>query len=468
MEENRFAIAILAAGKGTRLKSKRAKVLHSIGGKPLLRHVIDAVLQTAPATDVFVVVGHQAEEVRRAVAETGVQFVEQTEQRGTGHAVQCLREAVGKFPSLLVLSGDVPLIRPETIQLVKNFHRTQQAAMTILTARPENPFGYGRILRVEPASADVAAIVEQKALTEDQLELGEINSGIYAFETAALYRNIDALRANNAHAEYYLTDMAAILRAAGERVVAVETADATEVLGANTIAEMMELDRALQSAKASRLMAQGVTIFRPETCVIDSQVEVAPDTIIEPFVQLLGTTKIGSDCRIRSHSVIQDSTVGNGVLVRNHCVLDQAVVEDGARIGPFAHLRPQSHIGQDAHVGNFVETKNTRLGQGSKANHLAYLGDARIGTGCNIGAGVITCNYDGADKHPTLIGDGVFVGSNATLVAPVQLEDGSYVAAASCITDPVPAGALALGRARQEVKPGWVARRKTAREQKKS
>ncbi len=477
MENDRFAIAILAAGKGTRLKSKRAKVLHTIGGKPLLQHVVDAVLQVVSAEQVFIVVGHQAEDVERALGATGVQFVRQTEQLGTGHAVQSLREAIGGssvaateysaaaggYKDLLVLSGDVPLIRAETIERLRDFHLAQQAAMTILTARPENPFGYGRVVRVSAAGAEVGAIVEQKALAADQLHLSEINSGIYAFRTETLYRHIDSLRANNAHGEYYLTDMAAILRAAGERVVALETDDATEVLGANTIAEMMQLDEAMRLATAQRLMAAGVTIFRPETCVIDSSVSVGPDTVIEPFVQLFGQTKIGADCHIRSYSVIGNSTLGDGALVRNSCVIDHATVEQGAQIGPFAHLRPQSHIGREAHVGNFVETKKTRLGDGSKANHLAYLGDAEIGSGCNIGAGVITCNYDGVDKHPTQIGEGVFVGSNATLVAPVALEDGSYVAAASCITETVPAGALALGRARQENKAGWVAKRKARR-----
>jgi bifunctional UDP-N-acetylglucosamine pyrophosphorylase/glucosamine-1-phosphate N-acetyltransferase len=462
MENNGFAIAILAAGKGTRLKSKRAKVLHSIGGKPLLRHVLDAVLQKSLPEQVFVVVGHQAEEVEQTVAAIGVRFIRQTEQLGTGHAVQCLRDAVGTSSDLLVLSGDVPLIRPETIARLRDFHHAQQAAMTILTARPENSFGYGRVLRVSPTDAEVAAIIEQKALTPEQQNLGEINSGIYAFRTETLYRHIDSLRAHNAHGEYYLTDMAAILRAAGELVVALEINDATEVLGANTVAEMMQLDAALRLKTAQRLMAEGVTIYRPETCVIDADVTAGPDTIIEPFVQLLGKTRIGEDCHIRSYSVIQNSTLGDNVLVRNSCVLDHSTIEDGASIGPFAHLRPESHIGREAHVGNFVETKKTRLGDRSKAGHLAYLGDTEIGSDCNIGAGVITCNYDGTHKHPTAIGDGVFVGSNSTLVAPVALEDNSYVGAASCITKPVPAGALALGRAPQAVKLGWVEKRRAA------
>ncbi len=467
MESQPFATAILAAGKGTRLKSKRAKVLHSIAGKPLLQHVLDAVLKVTSPDRVFVVVGHQAEEVERTVSAAGVHFVLQTQQLGTGHAVQCLGESVRGLGDLLVLSGDVPLIRPETIEQLRNFHQTQKAAMTILTARPENPFGYGRVIRVSPTSPEVAAIVEQKALADVHQHVGEINSGIYVFHIDTLYRHIDALESNNAHGEYYLTDIAAILRAAGERVVAYEVGDATEVLGANTIAEMMELESALRMQAAHRLMAQGVTIHRPETCVIDADVIVGADTIVEPFVQLLGKTQVGEDCRIRSYSVVQDSKIGDGVLIRNGCVLDEATVSNGAFIGPFAHLRPGSQIGREAHVGNFVETKNARVGEKSKANHLTYLGDVSVGSGCNIGAGVITCNYDGVNKHPTQIGDRVFVGSNSTLVAPVSLEDDCYVAAASCITEPVPAGALALGRSHQTVKPGWVKQRRAAQQKKK-
>ncbi len=467
MESHSFATAILAAGKGTRLKSKRAKVLHSIAGKPLLQHVLDAVLNVTSPDHVFVVMGHQADEVERSISSTGVHFVLQRQQLGTGHAVQCLRESVRGLGDLLVLSGDVPLVRPETIEHLRNFHQTQKAAMTILTARPENPFGYGRVIRASPTSPDVAAIVEQKALADDQLHIAEINSGIYVFHIDTLYRHIDALQSNNPHGEYYLTDMAAILRAAGERVVAYEVGDATEVLGANTIAEMMDLEGALRMQAARQLMAHGVTIHRPETCVIDAAVTVGADTILEPFVQLLGNTHVGEDCRIRSYSVIQNSTIGNGAMVRNSCVLDEVTVGDGAFIGPFAHLRPGSQIGREAHVGNFVETKNAQVGEKSKANHLTYLGDVSIGSGCNIGAGVITCNYDGVHKHPTQIGDRVFVGSNSTLVAPVALEDDSYVAAASCITEPVPAGALAIGRSRQTVKPGWVKQRRAAQRTKK-
>jgi bifunctional UDP-N-acetylglucosamine pyrophosphorylase/glucosamine-1-phosphate N-acetyltransferase len=460
----KLAVVIMAAGKGTRLKSRRPKVLHEIGGKPLLSHVIAAASRIVAPADIFAVVGHQAATVRSAVADTGVHFVEQTEQRGTGHAIQCARPSIAGYENILVLSGDVPLIRPETLQQLWQFHQAQQAAMTILTAAPEDPTGYGRVLRKAPGSPEVEAIIEQKALTPDQQSLREINSGIYAFKTAPLLAHLDRLTANNAHGELYLTDMAGLLGAAGERVVAIEAAETTEVLGANTIAELVALDATLRAATANRLMASGVTIFRPDTCVIDADVEIAPDTVIEPFVQLLGRTRIGSDCRIRSYSVIENCTLGDRILLRQSCILAESTVADGARIGPFAHLRPGSDIGEDAHVGNFVETKKARLGKGAKANHLTYLGDAEVGEGTNIGAGVITCNYDGVHKHKTQIGKGVFVGSDSTLVAPVSIEDGAYIGAGSCITKDVPSGALAVGRARQVTMEGWVAARR-ARQQ---
>ena len=307
----------------------------------------------------------------------------------------------------------------------------------------------------------MTAIVEQKALRPEQLAEPEINSGIYCFETTELFARLDRLSTNNAHGEFYLTDVAAMLVADGLRVVAHQAASADEVLGANTIAEMMHLDQALRAASAQRLMAEGVTIFRPDTCVIDAEVTVGADTVIEPYVQLLGDTRIGSDCRIRSYSVIQSSTLGDNVTVRNGCILDGAEVADGAVLGPYAHLRPESRIGAEAHVGNFCETKKVTLGRGSKANHLTYLGDAIIGEDVNVGAGVITCNYDGVDKHTTAIGDGAFIGSDSTLVAPIKIGAGAYVGAGSCITHPVPDGALAIGRAHQVVKEGWAAARRS-------
>jgi len=460
-----FAVAIMAAGKGTRLKSKRPKVLHEVGGRALLLHVIAAAETLVEAESIYCIIGHEADRVRAAVEPTGVKFVLQEVQRGTGHAIQVLKAwfelSGGAVPKhLLVLSGDVPLIRAETIAALCELHLRERAAMTILTAVPADPTGYGRVLRRLEGSAEVTAIVEQKALTAQQNGAREINSGIYCFETEALFAKLDLLSTDNAHGEFYLTDVAAMLVADGRRVVALQAESVDEVLGANTIAEMMHLDAAMRADAARRLMAQGVTIFRPDTCVIDAEVGVGPDTVIEPYVQLLGATRIGSDCRVRSYSVVQNSTLGDGVTVRNGCVLDGAEVGDGAMLGPYAHLRPESKIGEDAHVGNFCETKKATLGRGSKANHLSYLGDAVIGAGVNVGAGVITCNYDGAHKHTTTIGDGAFIGSDSTLVAPIRVGEGAYVAAGSCITHPVPDGALALGRSRQVTKEGWAAARR--------
>lgn len=455
-----LAIAIMAAGKGTRLKSKLPKVLHRIGGKPLLLHVIDAGRELLPPADIFVIVGHQAEKVRAAVEHTGVRFVEQTEQRGTGHAIQQALPFLSEYRDLLVLSGDVPLLRAETVARLRDFHLREHAAMTILSAEVEQPAGYGRIVRRDPASPDVAAIVEQKALTLEQQSIREINSGIYAFALAPLRSHIAALGANNAHSELYLTDMAGLLTAAGERVLALGAPSAAEVLGANTIAEMMALDTTLRRQTVERHMAAGVTIYQPHTVVIDTAVEIGPDTVIEPFVQLLGRTRIGLETIIRSYSVLEDMTIGDRCVIRQGCILSQSEVRDGVFMGPYAHVRPESLVEDDAHIGNFVELKKTHMGRGAKANHLAYLGDASIGAGANIGAGTIVCNYDGVAKHETHIGEGVFIGSDSVLVAPLTIGAGAYVAAASCITEDVSGDALAVGRSRQVNKEGWAARRR--------
>jgi bifunctional UDP-N-acetylglucosamine pyrophosphorylase/glucosamine-1-phosphate N-acetyltransferase len=375
----------------------------------------------------------------------------------------CAREEVRQYANILVLSGDVPLIRPATIERLRDFHRVRKAAMTILTAEPADPFGYGRIIRASAASDNVKAIVEQKALSKTQQKVSEINSGIYAFATVPLFADIDRLTSDNAHREFYLTDMAALLVKRKARVIAIKADDPDEVLGANTLAELASLDAQLRSRKCQELMAAGVTIYRPDTCVIDPDVEIGADSVLEPFIQILGKSRLGSDCRVRSFSVISDSQLGDKVLVRPGCILDQAQVSTGAILGPYSHLRPGSEIGEGAHVGNFVETKKVRMGRGSKANHLTYLGDAEIGAGVNVGAGTITCNYDGIHKHTTVIEDGAFIGSDSTLVAPVRVGKRAYVGAGSSITDDVPEDALAIGRSRQIVKEGWASRRRESR-----
>ena len=453
----------MAAGKGTRLKSQLPKVLHEVGGKPLLEHVIRAAGRIVPAQDVYAIIGHEAERVRTAMRHTGVNFVLQAEQRGTGHALRVAREALAGYDHVIVLSGDAPMISAETIGRLRDFHLEERAVMTLLSAELENPTGYGRVLRKSAKSAEALSVVEEKSASPAQKKIREINSGFYVFDVKELYSRIGELSTDNAHREYYLTDMAAVFKKARQRVVAWKTSTPSEVLGGNTRAELADIDQQIRLAKCRQLMADGATIFYPATCVIDADVEIAPDTVIEPYVQLLGKTKIGSNSRVRSYCVIRDSEIGDGVTVRPGCIMEDARIGPGAIIGPYSHLRPGSEIGEGAHVGNFVETKKIKLGKGSKANHLTYLGDAEIGAGVNIGAGTITCNYDGMHKHKTVIDDDVFIGSDSTLVAPVRVGKGAYVGAASCITEDVPEDSLAVARGRQIVKEGWVRQKRAER-----
>jgi len=457
--DNSVTVIILAAGLGTRMKSRKAKVLHEAGGKPLVQHAVDTALQLAPAERIFVVVGHQAEEVRAAVTTPGVGFVVQREQKGTGHALMAAREAVSGLPGYLVIDyGDGPLLRAATLRKLLAATQESGADCVLLSAMMTDPTGYGRVIR--DSHGRVTEIVEQKAATAEQLAIREANMGIYCYRAETFWKHLDEIQPNPAAKEYYLTDMVQILNRAGCRVDAMELEDAREALGINNRVELAEVDRLMRERKIRELMLGGVTVEKPETVTIDCGVSIGMDTIVGPFAQILGNSTIGDNCRIGACSIVRDCALGDGVEIAAFTHAEEARVEAGAHIGPFARLRMGAIVGPDAHVGNFVELKKTRMGAGAKANHLAYLGDSEIGEKSNIGAGTITCNYDGVKKHPTKIGKGAFVGSNSTLVAPIEIGDGSYVAAGSVVTEAVPADALAVGRSRQVLKEDWARKRR--------
>ena len=456
--ESSLTVIILGAGLGTRMKSKTAKVLHRAGGLTLIEHVVRAARAVAPAERILVVIGHQAETVRQVLDSSGVRFVVQEEQLGTGHAVMKCRDAAPPDGLTAILYGDAPLLSAETLGRLVDAHRSRKAAATVLTTELDDPSGYGRILRDD--AGQVAAIVEHRAATEEIRRIREINSGIYCFSSELLWRYLGRIGTDNPVGEYYLTDIVGILRQAGHPVVPLLLENPEELLGINTRQELAEVDRILRQRTARRLMLEGVTIEKPETVLIDPDVTVGADTILEPFVRLRGETAIGSDCRVGACSLIEDSALADGVVVEPFTLIVSSKVQSGARIGPYARLRPGTVVEAGAHIGNFVELKKTRLGKGSKANHMAYLGDSEIGENVNVGAGTITCNYDGIHKHQTVIRDGAFIGSNATLVAPVEVGAGSYVGAGSVITERVPEDALALGRSRQVTKDGWAAKRR--------
>ena len=452
-------VVILAAGLGTRMKSRKAKVLHRAGGRTLVEHVVTTVLNLTTRDRVFAVIGHQAAEVRRSLEPFGIGFIEQAEQRGTGHALQVGREALAHLGGpLVVLYGDCPLISAATLRRLIDTQTASGAAATVITTALEDPTGDGRVVR--DAHGNVAAIVEQKAAAPEQLAIREINSGIYCFRPDLLWKHIGEITPDNPAHEYYLTDIVGIFHRHGYSVRPMEIPDPAEVLGINNRVELAAVDRLVRERTARRLMLEGVTIEKPETVTIDAQVRIGTDTVVEPFAQILGETVIGEDCRIGAGAIVTDSQLGDGVEVGPYTIIGTSRVAAGARIGPFARLRLDNDVAAGAQVGNFVELKKTRLGAGAKALHLAYLGDAIIGESVNIGAGTITCNYDGRKKHPTVIGDGAFVGSNSTLVAPLEIGAGAYTAAGSVITDPVPPDALGLGRARQVNKEGWARRRR--------
>jgi bifunctional UDP-N-acetylglucosamine pyrophosphorylase/glucosamine-1-phosphate N-acetyltransferase len=456
---NQATVVILAGGQGTRMKSKMAKVLHKAGGKSLVEHAISAALGIAPAERVFVVVGHQAEAVRAVASAAGVGSIHQKEQLGTGHAVMCGEDQLAQLDGVLVvINGDCPMITTASLRnLVELFESTGSGCSMITTDLPD-PTGYGRIVREASGDGlgDVLAIVEHKAATEEQRRIPEINAGFYCFDSQAFWKHVHEIRTDNPAGEYYLTDMVEILIRAGHRVTALKIEDSSELVGINNRVELAAADKIMRDRTVRRLMLEGVTVIRPETVTIDATVRIGMDTIVEPFAQITGTTVIGENCRIGASAVIADSELADEVEIFPFSIVSACKLDSKVHVGPFARLRMGAHLEESSHVGNFVELKKTRFGKGSKSMHLAYLGDSIIGSKVNVGAGTITCNYDGRKKHTTKIGDGAFVGSNSTLVAPVEIGAGAYIAAASAITHEVPENTLAIGRARQVLKEGWT------------
>ena len=454
-------VVVLAAGKGTRMTSALPKVLHRAGGRTLLEHVLHAAQALQPRS-VTVIVGYQAREVEAALPKRlGLRFALQEPQLGTGHALlQAEPLLAGAEGMVVLLSGDVPLLQRSTLQELVRRHAEAGAAATVLTAVVDDPDGYGRIVRETGHGGRIAAIVEHKDASPAERGIREINSGIYAFDLGPLFDTVRAIGAANAQGEYYLPDLVRLYRERGLVVETVTVEDPREILGVNSRKELAQVTAILKTSRNDELMASGVTLVDPAAVYVGAEVTVGADTIIHPDVYLEGRTRIGARCEIHSGVRIVDSTVEDGAVINNFCVVTESVVARGARVGPFAHIRPQSSIGEGAHIGNFVELKKTSIGRGSKASHLTYLGDATIGERVNIGAGTITCNYDGVTKNPTTIDDGAFIGSDSQLIAPVRIGKDAYVAAGSSITDDVPPGALAIARGKQVNKDGWVERKR--------
>ncbi len=449
---------VLAAGLGKRMHSESSKLLHAVAGRPMVRHVVEAAKAAGMARTV-VVVGNQADEVRRAVGEGDkrIGFAYQNTQLGTGHAVLSAEsQLLGYEGDVLILNGDLPALRPGTLKNFIDFHRASGAPLSLLTAVVSDPKGYGRVMRTY--SGDVSRIVEDPDATTEERATREINCGIYCADATWLWDPLKRARADNARKEIYLTDLVEILRRDGHKVAAFRHPEPEEVLGVNDRRELAAAVRALYRRKAAALMEGGVTILDPETAYIDVDVKVGPDTVIEPGVMLRGTTEIGRGVTIGTGSRIADSMVGDGTSILPYCVITQSRIGHACRIGPFAHLRPETHLEEEVRIGNFVEIKKTRMAPGSKASHLTYLGDAEVGRKVNIGAGTITCNFDGVSKLRTVIEDEVFVGSDTQLVAPVRVRRGAFIGAGSTITKDVPPYALAVSRAEQVVKEDWVKR----------
>ena len=451
-------VVILAAGKGTRMKSALPKVLHRAGGLPLIEHVLRSATPLAAASTTLVV-GHGGDSLQQALAGwPGLRFVRQEPQLGTAHALAQVEPLLkGASGQVLVLSGDVPRLRTETLSRLSDTLETSGASAVLLTAILERPYGYGRIVR---DGGRVVRIVEERDASPQEREIREVNAGVYAFAVEPLFEALRVIAPINSQGEYYLPDLIAIYTRQQRAVETIAVGDSNEIKGVNSRSELAEVSRVVRQTKNEELMAAGVTIEDPATTYVEPDVVVGADTVIHPGVHLQGRTVIGAACEVNSGVRILDSTIGDRVTVLDHCLIVGARVASGVRIGPFAHLRPGTDVREDAHIGNFVELKKTVLGVGSKANHLTYLGDTTVGDRVNVGAGTITCNYDGVHKHQTIIDDDAFIGSDSQLIAPVRVGRGAYVAAGSSITEDVPAESLAISRARQVNREGWVALRK--------
>ena len=452
-------VVILAAGKGTRMKSALPKVLHRVAGAPMIEHVL-ATARTLEPRSITVVVGHQGEALRGALSiHSDLNVVVQEPQLGTAHALltteTSLRHASG---TVVVLSGDVPLLSSDTLKALVNRHETARAAVTVITATVDKPTGYGRVVR---SGGQIARIVEERDATPAERTIREINAGIYAFRLDGLFEALRNIMAANAQQEYYLPDIIALCRTRGLPVETISVANADETRGINSRVELAAVSRIVRQTKNSALMTAGVTIEDPATTYVDPNVEIGADTILHPGVSLEGQTTIGAGCEIHSGVRIVNSRLGDRVIVLNHCLINNSTLANDSRVGPFAHLRTDVSIGERAKVGNFVELKKTALGPGSKSMHLSYLGDATIGASVNVGAGTITCNYDGTTKSQTTIEDGAFIGSDTQLIAPVTIGKGAYVGSGTTIRENVPAGALAVSAGKQRNFEGWVDKKAT-------
>jgi bifunctional UDP-N-acetylglucosamine pyrophosphorylase/glucosamine-1-phosphate N-acetyltransferase len=454
---SKLTALILAAGEATRMRSSRPKVLHHLCGRPLIDYPVGAA--RALGARVVVVVGRGADLVRAAVGKDGdATFVEQTERLGTGHAVLAARGVCADESGvILVLPGDMPLLSESTLRRLVEHHRETKAAVTLLTAELADPTGYGRVVR---ESGRPVGIVEHRDATPAQRAIREVGTSAYCFESRHLWPALARLAPRNQQGEYYLTDVVGILKEEGRVVEAVMTEDPREGLGVNDRKQLADLAAVMRRRILDRLMVDGVTVLDPGSTHVDDTVKIGADTVLYPGVILEGRTTVGAECVVGPGSYVSQSTIGDRVKLRPYCVIAEAVVEDGAELGPFCHLRPLSHVGAAARIGNFVELKKSRIGPRAKVPHLSYVGDATLGAGVNIGAGTITCNYDGVKKHETIIGDGAFIGTNSSLVAPITVGAGAYVGAGSVITKDVPAGALAVTRAQQTIREGWVARKR--------